>query len=581
MGCPDNSFKYLSSEANARETLVKVGAIDNQDKIIDKNKFKEQAKRFLDYVKKEFKLDVVSVITGRNMVAQFNRDVFSKIDKARGYDKINKQTINNGLNPVKEIVKLKKSVVNVQQISKTTPINNLNLTNEQYKKLDSFQLYEDKETLCGEGICNYTAHESTKKLEEVGLNPYPNQSGTNLPVKVKSPLGEFLITHFVSAVAINNNIYIYDMPQHEFISDEFFGRGDLDLKTTYKPRLIPLTLDDIKSNYDLSLELSANFIRSILKNSGSNISPTFENYIRNNIKNSEDYIKLLEEQITEQGLKLDTYLEYQNEQKERRKLERDFKKSKLETKTVTSEEEQKVINFLRNKLKLKVKDYLPRKVKELDIKGIINSVIGNSIRLDYTENIPKILEDLQKGLKNKDFVNSVWNNYVSSINQAKSLQDSVEYVYSFSRLLNGFLKSANSIGFDKALKEYDKTQQYKLRSLFRSDIKTKYASEKQMIFLVKKRYSNLDNLTKDLNINFGNPFNELKISKIIAEKKVDKYNTLINYLKLTNFDVDYIYTSLENEINRKNKYFIKNTILDKEFNIDNIANELGLDKKCN
>jgi len=580
MGCPDNSFKYLSSEANARETLVKVGAIDNQDKIIDKNKFKEQAKRFLDYVKKEFKLDVVSVITGRNMVAQFNRDVFSKIDKARGYDKINKQTINNGLNPVKEIVKLKKSVVNVQQISKTTPINNLNLTNEQYKKLDSFQLYEDKETLCGEGICNYTAHESTKKLEEVGLNPYPNQSGTNLPVKVKSPLGEFLITHFVSAVAINNNIYIYDMPQHEFISDEFFGRGDLDLKTTYKPRLIPLTLDDIKSNYDLSLELSANFIRSILKNSGSNISPTFENYIRNNIKNSEDYIKLLEEQITEQGLKLDTYLEYQNEQKERRKLERDFKKSKLETKTVTSEEEQKVINFLRNKLKLKVKDYLPRKVKELDIKGIINSVIGNSIRLDYTENIPKILEDLQKGLKNKDFVNSVWNNYVSSINQAKSLQDSVEYVYSFSRLLNGFLKSANSIGFDKALKEYDKTQQYKLRSLFRSDIKTKYASEKQMIFLVKKRYSNLDNLTKDLNL-YLNPFNELKISKIIAEKKVDKYNTLINYLKLTNFDVDYIYTSLENEINRKNKYFIKNTILDKEFNIDNVANELGLDKKCN
>ena len=94
MGCPDNSFKYLSSEANARETLVKEGAIDEYDKIIDKNKFKEQAKRFLDYVKKDFNLDVVSVITGRNMITQFNRDVFSKVDKARGYDKINTANIN-------------------------------------------------------------------------------------------------------------------------------------------------------------------------------------------------------------------------------------------------------------------------------------------------------------------------------------------------------------------------------------------------------------------------------------------------------------------------------------------------------
>lgn len=110
MGCPDNSFKYLSSEANARETLVKVGAIDNQDKIIDRNKFKEQAKRFLDYVKKDFNLDVVSVIYGRNLVAQFNKDVFSKIDKIRGYDKINKQTINNALNPVKEVIKPKEGV---------------------------------------------------------------------------------------------------------------------------------------------------------------------------------------------------------------------------------------------------------------------------------------------------------------------------------------------------------------------------------------------------------------------------------------------------------------------------------------
>lgn len=110
MGCPDNSFKYLSSEANARETLVKEGAIDNQDKIIDKNKFKEQAKRFLDYVKKDFNLDVVSVITGRNMIAQFDKSVFAKIDKIRGYDKINKENINKALQPKREQVKPKEGV---------------------------------------------------------------------------------------------------------------------------------------------------------------------------------------------------------------------------------------------------------------------------------------------------------------------------------------------------------------------------------------------------------------------------------------------------------------------------------------
>ena len=62
MGCPDNSFKYLSSEENAREALVEAKAIDNQDNIIDFNIFNKKAKNFLDYVKKDFNIDVVDVI---------------------------------------------------------------------------------------------------------------------------------------------------------------------------------------------------------------------------------------------------------------------------------------------------------------------------------------------------------------------------------------------------------------------------------------------------------------------------------------------------------------------------------------
>lgn len=98
MGCPDNSFKYLSSEANAREALVKAKAIDNQDNITDFELFKKKAKDFLDYVKKDFNIDAVDVISGVSSgVVQFNRNVFSKIDKIRGYDKINAKNIREQL----------------------------------------------------------------------------------------------------------------------------------------------------------------------------------------------------------------------------------------------------------------------------------------------------------------------------------------------------------------------------------------------------------------------------------------------------------------------------------------------------
>ena len=108
----------------------------------------------------------------------------------------------------------------------------------QIQELNNFVLFEDKEKLCAGGICNYTAAASTQILEKAGLNPVPNPAsygGDTLPVKVKSPLGDFFITHYIAASAINNSIYVYDMPQNEFISDEDFGMEDVSLKTAFKP----------------------------------------------------------------------------------------------------------------------------------------------------------------------------------------------------------------------------------------------------------------------------------------------------------------------------------------------------------
>jgi hypothetical protein len=55
------------------------------------------------------------------------------------------------------------------------------------------------------------------------------------------------------------------MPQHEFISDTFYGKQGVNLKTEFKPRLIPLTVEDISANYLLSEKQAIQFIKSIIE----------------------------------------------------------------------------------------------------------------------------------------------------------------------------------------------------------------------------------------------------------------------------------------------------------------------------
>ena len=101
--CPPKSFKYLSSQANAKDKLLEDGAINQTSVIIDLNKFKEKAEKFLNYVKKEFNIDATSVISGRlGETVNYNREVFSKVDKIRGYDKINAEEIRKQLAELEE-----------------------------------------------------------------------------------------------------------------------------------------------------------------------------------------------------------------------------------------------------------------------------------------------------------------------------------------------------------------------------------------------------------------------------------------------------------------------------------------------
>lgn len=94
MGCPDNSFKYLSSEANAKDKLLKAKVIDQYDRILDFELFKQKAVEFKNHASELLKTDVTSVITGvRDGFVKYDKEVFRKIDKLRGYDKINAENI--------------------------------------------------------------------------------------------------------------------------------------------------------------------------------------------------------------------------------------------------------------------------------------------------------------------------------------------------------------------------------------------------------------------------------------------------------------------------------------------------------
>lgn len=440
---------------------------------------------------------------------------------------------------------------------------------ELEEQINNFVLFENQDKLCPSGICNYTAKASTEHLQKIGLNPYPsNYNGSQLPVKVKSPIGYFNIEHYVSAVAINNAIYIYDMPQNEFISNEFFGKGsDVKIKESYKPRLIPLTIDEIKSNYNLSTQEAGNFIHSIINNNGwkgADAAPSFRKYIENNIKNSQEYINLLEAQIKD--------FDYEFEQWDVEEYRREIKDKRdaLKTKKVTKEEEQKVIKYYENKLKLKTKEYLPKRADKFSLKTLVDSVIGRGFdsSIDFSS-FETALESLDKYLKSEIFIEDLLNKVTIAKENLDSKNESINKVYSLAKLFASFTKQVKVYGIEEAVKKYDSKQQYTIRTLLPSNVLDKYKSKEQAALLLQKYWGNKDNIVKQLNIFKNTTFTDLITNRFKAHSVFNKYQTVLNFLKSTDFDSSYLYQVISNEAIRKYTYFDKigNTQFQKdEFN---------------
>ena len=421
----------------------------------------------------------------------------------------------------------------------------LDLT-ETIQELEDFKLYEDTDKLCGEGICNYTSFKSTKKLEQVGLNPYPNESGSTLHVSVKTPIADFLITHYVAAVAINDGIYIYDMPQHEFISDTFYGKQGVNLKTEFKPRLIPLTVEDISANYLLSEKQAIQFIKSIIEKQESNIAPSFKNYIKSTVKNADSYIQELED------LYKNLPDEYESHDSKVAKLNDKFYNEPL-----TKADKLRISKLLTNKFKIRTRQYVPRKAKEpFMLSDFLQKTIGVSgfnFQYDSSEGLDKVLQKLRSYLRSEDFVNTMVSEYDYA--QNKSLDKKIERVFSMRRLMDSFIKQVQSVGWDQALKNFDKQQRYDIQILLSESIKDK--SDNQKVAILRRNFSNIDKFIDSFGLKIKpgeSKLNALFRENFKAKSKALKIKNTLDLMKSSD-DADFLFGLISPEIVRQYSYF--------------------------
>jgi hypothetical protein len=154
--CDPQDFKYLSSEDNARNNLLKDKVINDSGKILDFKSFDKKAKEFKDYASKLLKIDITSVITGaRNGFVKFDKAVFRKVDKLRGYDKINAENIR------KQLAELDKPTQEVKPGVQELFESNPELANQVYEALGfgkNIEFSEEKE------IEEFKKDKSTKEL---------------------------------------------------------------------------------------------------------------------------------------------------------------------------------------------------------------------------------------------------------------------------------------------------------------------------------------------------------------------------------------------------------------------------------
>lgn len=91
LGKPE--LEYLSTKNEYKQKLIDSGAINNQNKILNRKLFNQLSSEFKDKLNKQFGLNEISYVTGRGDFASFDDKAFMKVDDVRGYTKQNEANI--------------------------------------------------------------------------------------------------------------------------------------------------------------------------------------------------------------------------------------------------------------------------------------------------------------------------------------------------------------------------------------------------------------------------------------------------------------------------------------------------------
>jgi len=461
----------------------------------------------------------------------------------------------------------------------------------------NFELFAGQKTIYCEGICNRTSLDAYQHLLDMGLSPYHNHlNGSSLAVKVNSPIsGKWGIMHFVSAVAINGQVYIYDMPQDEFLdSDISQGLTQIKLKQTFKPRLIPLTVDDIAANYNLDNYQAGRFIYSILSSElphgipGLEALPysNFMEYIQDKIDNAEEYTQSLLNTIKEtvpnvlsDNLTLnDLYEVYhvRNDDAYDREFQEAAAKEIFDAlDNIEDKDLNAVVNLLRGKLKIKVRDYLPKKDRHETVQEIIRNIFTPTTyrrRIRFTDST-EALADLKEYLASDDFISDLWNDYFNAYNDKIHSKEELNKSYKFKEQFKQYLKYAKIDGLVKAKDRFNAEQRFYINSVLANTKRiTRNFDEKKKISFYT---AIIDKVPGYSFASLSVSHDAAKRSHLKASAKLKKAKTLLLYLELNDLNTDELYNIVEAEISRRKAYYDKVGV---QYSRDSLTPSISLEK---
>ena len=568
-------------------------------------KYKGQSipeEQFLQYLNKQIAI---------NNLFNENENLANAVYEALGFTaNINLETNlkNTGKTEQELIEYLKKKYPEIKLNISNNPVweQGDNIFNQEMSKiqkdLEGLKLFTNAEEVVFYGICNKTAGKCFLHLRDKGFNPFPiSADGSTISFITGAPVKGTFTGHYVSVVAINNRLYIYDMPQNQYLSGEHItdkdiemsaklirnygrseGTGAPTLKITqpFTPFLIPLELEELKAQYNMGDLLAAEAIKSIL-HSGRDESGSYqillpdyvtkqtpvsmETYIKQNIENGENYLTELKNQyesIIENAAKLE-------EQRRKQQKLNTIKEADEFLSTDISEKDMiKIRNFINHKIKLKSKIYLPKKATEFNYNLIVKNILGNLFNRVHGFTPSDYLKSLDIYLKSQDFIIDLFNQYKKADSNVYSKINEIEKLKNRKKEFNIFISKVAEIGLKQALSETPKNSF--LQSISTLE-KAKITSYKQEAAILVAKYKDTKKFLKLLEAD-KNTYDLLQ--ELYQNIKVrEKYSTLLNYLQVNNKNTDALYAYIQNEIIRQYKHFSKTS--DIEFQKDEFDKIIG------